>query len=113
MIDAGAGGPYYIGMSTQLSPALGLREARLRPEAAARCPWATADVWLPASTLADKALKNTLKNTGHDVSAAPAGRRALPEDAFEFRGGRPELRLRAGARTRWSDHPRRWTGGRR
>jgi hypothetical protein len=86
-----------------------LREARLRPEAAARCPWATADVWLPASTLADKALKNA----GEGVTAAGAGRRALPEDAFEFRGGRPELTLRPGARTRRSDHPRRWTGGRR
>ena len=90
-------------MSTHHSASLGLREARLRPEAAARCPWAPAEVWLPACTLASKALQ-------HDESAdraSHARRRALPDDAFEFRGGRPELALRPTARTRWGDHPRR------
>ena len=90
-------------MSPHHSASLGLREARLRPEAAARCPWAPAEVWLPASTLATKALKHA----GGDVMVTQAHRRALPDDAFEFRGGRPELALRPGARTRWGDHPRR------
>ena len=90
-------------MSPHHSTSLGLREARLRPEAAARCPWAPAEVWLPASTLATKALKHA----GTDVIVTQARHRALPEDAFEFRGGSPELALRSRARTRWSDHPRR------
>ncbi len=90
-------------MSTYHSADLGLREARLRPEAAARCPWAPAEVWLPACTLASKALQQA----GGDTTATHARRRALPDDAFEFRGGRPELALRPTARTRWGDHPRR------
>jgi len=90
-------------MSPHHSTSLGLREARLRPEAAARCPWAPAEVWLPACTLASKALQHA----GGDVRTTQARHRALPDDAFEFRGGRPELALRPTARTRWGDHPRR------
>jgi hypothetical protein len=85
---------------------MGLREARLRPEAAADCPWATPDVWHPAATLAAQALRHS----GGGVMAAGRQHRALPEHAFEFRGGLPELALRSRARTRWSDHPSRWRG---
>src|SRR6476469_8665343 len=88
-------------MTALPSPGSGLRESRLRPEAAERCPWVAANMWLAASTLADEAL-------GHGADggkASQAGRRALPDDAFEFRGGRPELALRSRARTRWSDYP--------
>jgi hypothetical protein len=74
-----------------------LREARLRPEAADRVQWAPIGVWLPASTLAAYAL-----GQASEVSSLA---RALDEDAFEFRGGRPEASRRTQARTRRSDHP--------
>jgi hypothetical protein len=74
-----------------------LREARLRPEAADRVQWAPGGVWLPASTLAGHALNQA---TEVDPRA-----RALGDDAFEFRGGRPEAPRRTQVRTRRSDHP--------
>ncbi len=77
--------------------ATALREARLRPEAADRIQWAPSGVWLPASTLAAHALR-------HATEADPRTR-ALGDDAFEFRGGRPEAVRRTRVRTRRSDHP--------
>jgi hypothetical protein len=82
-----------------------LREARLRPEAADRVQWAPTDVWLPASTLAAYALQQA---TEVDPRA-----RALGDDAFEFRGGRPEAERRTRIRTRRSDHPGPALGRRR
>lgn len=80
---------------TNESSSHALREARVRPEAGSRFPWAPAGTWLPASSLAAAALTH----------AGEAGaRRLLSEDAFEFRGGRPEAVLRRRARTRRSDH---------
>jgi hypothetical protein len=75
----------------------GLREARLRPEAADRVQWAPTGVWLPASTLAAQAL-----NQAAEVDPRA---RALGDDVFEFRGGRPEAARRTKIRTRRSDHP--------
>ena len=51
----------------------GIREARLRAEASDRFPAAPTGVWLPAGSLAT------------DLKA-----QRLPDDAFEFRGGRPD-----------------------
>jgi len=82
-----------------------LREARLRPEAGDRYPWAPRNSWLPASAMADEALKN-------DEPTARAAR-ALPNEAFEFRGARPEAPVRSRARTRWSDYPNPMGGARR
>lgn len=87
-------------MMTRFPLDYGLREARLRPEATARCAWAPQHVWLPASTLADSALRN---GAAADQRGRTGGR-ALPDDAFEFRGGIPELTLSRRARTRWTDH---------
>ena len=42
-------------MSTDPLLRPGLREARVRREAAASCPWAPHDLWLPAGALADMA----------------------------------------------------------
>ena len=39
----------------------GLREGRVRSEAADTCPWAPRDMWLPAGALADLALRNVGK----------------------------------------------------
>jgi hypothetical protein len=78
---------------------LALRQARLRPEAGARFPWAPTGTWLPASTLAGAALRHTVE-AGRSAPDA----RALPDEAFEFRGGRPEATLRRRARTRRSDY---------
>jgi hypothetical protein len=77
-----------------------LREARVRPGAANRCPWAPEATWLPASSLADEALK---RESGVAYPERRA-RRILPDDVFEFRGGRPEAPVRRRARTRWGDH---------
>lgn len=74
-----------------------LRQARLRPGAIGRYPWARQNTWMPASAMAAAALKHAppLAAAGHE--------RLLPNDAFEFRGGRPEASLRDRARTRWTD----------
>ena len=81
-----------------------MREARLRPEAAARVQWAPSGVWLPASTLSANALR-------HGAEDDPRAR-ALGDDTFEFRGGRPEATHRQ-VRTRRSDHPGPGFGRRR
>jgi hypothetical protein len=78
---------------------LALRQARLRPEAGALYAWAPTGTWLPASTLAGAALRHTAESGG----SAPQAR-VLPDEAFEFRGGRPEATLRRRARTRRSDY---------
>jgi hypothetical protein len=74
-----------------------LREARLRLDAADRVQWAPSGVWLPASTLAAQALRQ--------AAEVDPRARALGEDAFEFRGGRPEAPRHTQVRTRRSDHP--------
>ena len=83
----------------------GLREARVRRELADVFPWAPRDAWLPAGALADMAVRYTREVPSRH-------HRALPDDAFEFRGGRPEATLRRRARTRWSDYPPQVPGGR-
>jgi hypothetical protein len=75
-----------------------IRQARLRPEAADRYPWAPADRWMAASRLADQAMTEATRQG----RAAPRAR-VLPGDAFEFRGGRAEYSLCRRAHTRWSD----------
>ena len=82
-------------MSIDSSP---LRLARVRGEAADACPWAPREAWLPAGALADLALRNAKEHRKDR-------HRALPDDTFEFRGGRPEVVLRRRARTRRSDYP--------
>jgi hypothetical protein len=77
-----------------------LREVRLRPQWAAQYPGVPVGVWLPASRLASEVRRA-------DDDKGGSGR--LPDDAFEFRGGRPELVYRPRARTRWSDHPQPFT----
>ena len=74
-----------------------LRQARLRHGAVERYPWARENTWMPASAMAADALKHAPRPgvVGHE--------RVLPNDAFEFRGGRPEAALRDRARTRWTD----------
>jgi hypothetical protein len=107
-IDGATGNSYFHWMtSTDTADARPrpLREARLRPEAANRVQWAPTGVWLPASTLADQALQ-------HAAEIDPRAR-ALGDDAFEFRGGRPEAARRTQVRTRRSDHPGPGFGRRR
>jgi hypothetical protein len=86
--------------NSSLGGSAAIREARLRPEAADRIRWAPTGVWLPASTLAATALRQAGVAGEPDPSA-----RALADDAFEFRGGRPEATRRTPVRTRRSDHP--------
>ena len=95
-------------MTSRLASTPRLREARLRPEAAADHPWAPVGVWTPASTLADEARRNG----AHGKHADPPEVRALSEEAFEFRGGAPEMTLSRRARTRWTDHLGSATGRR-
>ena len=76
----------------RLSPAVGTRssigrrEARLRPEHAARYPGIQAGVWEPAAVLCDRVLAAGL------LRGSPMGwrDRVLPPEHFEFRGGGPE-----------------------
>ena len=68
-----------------LSP-LGRREARLRPEHAARYPGVRAGVWEPAAVLCDRVLAGRL------LRGSPRGwsERVLPPEHFEFRGEGPQ-----------------------
>jgi hypothetical protein len=88
---------------------LTIREACLRPEAAKRYPGVAVGVWLPASQIAAE----RLAQTASERSFADARARALADEAFEFRGGAPEIALRRRARTRWADYPGPVTGSRR
>jgi hypothetical protein len=60
-----------------------VREARLRPEAAALYPGIPSGVWMPAAELGARLLMQ------HLAAPAPAnlGSRLLDENHFEFRGG--------------------------
>lgn len=80
---------------------LTVREARLRPEAAEQYPGLPVAVWLPASQVAAECLAQTAA----ERSFANPITRALGDEAFEFRGGAPEIALRRRARTRWTDYP--------
>jgi hypothetical protein len=74
------------------------REARLRPEFAARYPYLTADRWEPAAVLADRVVAYTLgRPDGRFITAE----RALDPDHFEFRGW--DATPRAGGATRRED----------
>ena len=59
------------------------REARLRPEFAARYPYLTPDAWEPAAVMADRVVAHTL---GRPNGRFITGERALDPDHFEFRG---------------------------
>jgi hypothetical protein len=87
---------------------LTIREARLRPEATERYPGVAVGKWLPASQVASQCQSGTAA----EPSSVAAGR-VLAEEAFEFRGGAPEISLRRRARTRWADHPGPVTASRR
>jgi hypothetical protein len=65
---------------------IGRREARLRPEHAARYPGIEARVWESAAVLCDRVLAGGL------LRGSPMGwrDRVLPAEHFEFRGGGPE-----------------------
>jgi hypothetical protein len=88
---------------------LTIREARLRREAAERYPGLPVGVWLPASQVGAECLART---AAERCFASPTAR-ALGDDAFEFRGGTPEIALRRRARTRWTDYPGPVTASRR
>ena len=77
-----------------------IREARLRPEAAARFPGIPVGTWLPAGRVATECLR-----AGASSLSRHTGLQRLPEDAFDFRGGRWEMPIHPRARTRWADHP--------
>jgi hypothetical protein len=77
-----------------------LREARLRPQWAEGYPGLHVGVWLPACRVASE-----VRCAGFPELNRSGVSGRLPEEAFEFRGGRSELVLRPRARTRWSDHP--------
>lgn len=78
-----------------------IRETRLLPEGAERYPGVPVGVWVPAFRIAEECQMRAATGT----AAAQAGRRILADEAFEFRGGAPELALRRRARTRWVDYP--------
>jgi len=88
---------------------LTVRQARLRPEAAEQYPDVVVGAWLPASQIAAECLARTAA----ERSFANPTTRVLADEAFEFRGGAPEIALRRRARTRWADHPGPVTGSRR
>jgi len=85
--------------------AVPMRQVRLRPASAPLYPTLQPGEWHSAATLAARLLTEAARMKGSDTRAVRE--RILPEEHFEFRGGRHEasLRYRARARTRWADHP--------
>jgi hypothetical protein len=82
---------------------LPLREGRLRPRFAALYPDLTPGVWVPACTLKDFVLERGLYRR---LTGSPAQHRPLPEDHFDFRGGRsPREPSWAGQDDRFGDLP--------
>jgi hypothetical protein len=75
-----------LGSAAGTLSSIGRREARLRPEHAARYPGIEAGVWQPAAVLCDRVLAGGL------LRGSPMGwrDRVLPTEHFEFRGGGPE-----------------------
>jgi hypothetical protein len=66
----------------------GRREARLRPEYAARYPGVQAGVWEPAAVLCDRVMAaGLLRGSLHGWHD-----RVLPPEHFEFRGGGSPLK---------------------
>ena len=65
------------------------REARLRPEYAARYPYLSPDRWEPAAVMADRVVAHTL---GRPNGRFITGERALDPTHFEFRGWDPNVR---------------------
>lgn len=98
-------------MSNSFVTASPLREVRLRSEWAAQYPGVPVGVWLPACRLASEVRRADISEPGKAGASGrlDGGSGRLPDDAFEFRGGRPELVYRPRARTRWSDHPQPFT----
>jgi hypothetical protein len=90
---------------TDDAAAPGLREARLRPEYAARHPGCPAGEWLPASTAAAYILAHREVLLGPDQAGAD---RALDPAAWEFRG---EGRDRVGGRSSRRRFTDRHSGG--
>jgi hypothetical protein len=72
-----------LGPLAPSSPSTGRREARLRPEHAARYPGIEAGVWQSAAVLCDRVRASKL------LQGSPMGwrDRALSAEDFEFRGG--------------------------
>lgn len=75
------------------------REARLRPDFAARYPYLTPGVWEAAAVLSDRIVANIL---GRPLGQFITGERALDPEHFEFRGGEPRPSA-DGARLRRQD----------
>lgn len=75
-----------------------MREARLRPEFAHLYSGLTPGQWEPASRVAEAVLANLLLQ---QLGEVPATDRLLPEEHFEFRGGRSASRM--GKRDRAAD----------
>ena len=75
-----------------------MREARLRPEFAHLYPGLTPGHWESAARVAEAVLANLMLQ---EMAESPASERVLPEEHFEFRGGRPAPR--AGRRNRAAD----------
>ncbi|HEX2451442.1 MAG TPA: hypothetical protein VHJ69_09880 [Gemmatimonadales bacterium] len=62
-----------------------VREARLRAEYVKLYPGLSANVWLPASEVAE----HIIAVVRHEGGRLGAHGRMMAEDHFEFRGGRP------------------------
>jgi len=80
-------------------PFFAIRRARLRPEYAQLYPGIAPGIWLSARVVA-RAVRRELMNLKlNEVSRG----RVLPDEHFDFRGGRSEPRSGAERRTRATD----------
>jgi hypothetical protein len=79
-------GSQRLGSAVHTVSSICRREARLRPEHAARYPGIEVGVWQSAAVLCDRVLAGGL------LRGSPMGwrNRVLPTEHFEFRGGGPE-----------------------
>jgi hypothetical protein len=80
-------------------PFFAIRRARLRPEYAQLYPRIASGLWLSARVAAQAVRRGLIHSKVHEAT----GQRLLPDEHFDFRGGRSEPRSRTDRRTRATD----------
>jgi hypothetical protein len=80
-------------------PFFAIRRARLRPEYAQLYPRIASGIWLSARVAAQAVRRGLMRRKLHEAT----GERLLPDEHFDFRGGRSRPRSGTERRTRAID----------
>jgi hypothetical protein len=88
---------FYLSRSSM--PFFAIRRARLRPEYAELYPRIASGIWLSARGAAHAVRRELMQRKPHELT----GERLLPDEHFDFRGGRSEPGRGTERRTRTTD----------